>query len=220
MLALLGDAEDHGACLSVGTEVVGADVRNNRIVLNTQDIDLECRELVNCAGLGAPDLAASFMGMPKERVPRPHWAKGNYYAFTGPSPFRRLVYPVPEAAGLGVHATVDLSGSCRFGPDVQWITPEPDGSLDFAVDPARAQSFYAEVRKYWPALPDGSLVPDYAGVRPKIQAPGEPARDFVVQSASEHGVPGLLNFFGIESPGLTSCLYLADHARSLLDRAS
>jgi L-2-hydroxyglutarate oxidase LhgO len=144
-------------------------------------------------------------------------AAQNYFALAGPSPFGGLVYPLPQPAGLGVHATVDLAGRCRFGPDVEWVTCRDDGTLDLTVDPARASAFYAEVRKYWPALPDGALVPDYAGVRPKINAAGEPARDFVLSGPAEHGVRGLVHLFGIESPGLTSALALARMCVEALD---
>jgi len=145
-------------------------------------------------------------------VPGEYYAKGNYFTLSGRSPFGRLVYPVPEAAGLGVHLTIDLGGQAKFGPDVQWV----DSPDDLMVDPARGEVFYAAVRKYWPALPDGALQAGYAGIRPKISGPGEAARDFVIQGADEHGVPGLVNLFGIESPGLTSSLAIAGRVTELL----
>ena len=151
--------------------------------------------------------------MPHEHIPTPHYAKGSYFALAGPSPFNGLVYPLPQQAGLGVHATVDLSGRCRFGPDVEWTSQEDD----YQVDPSRAEAFYSEVRKYWPDLEDGALVPDYAGVRPKIQGPGEAAADFVLSGPAEHGVPGVVHLFGIESPGLTSSLALARMCVEALD---
>jgi L-2-hydroxyglutarate oxidase LhgO len=167
---------------------------------------LRCRLLVNSAGLHAPDLAARIAGMPSAYIPPACYAKGNYFTLSGRSPFSRLIYPVPVPGGLGVHLTIDLGGQARFGPDVQWID-----AIDYTVDPARADSFYAAVRKYWPALRDGALQPGYAGIRPKIVPRGAPAQDFVVQCPPTHGVPGLINLFGIESPGLTASLALADH---------
>jgi L-2-hydroxyglutarate oxidase LhgO len=145
-------------------------------------------------------------------VPEAYYAKGNYFTLGARSPFARLIYPVPEAAGLGVHLTIDLGGQAKFGPDVQWV----DSPDDLLVDPARGEAFYAEVRRYWPALKDGALQPGYAGIRPKISGPGEAARDFLIQGPAEHGVPGLVNLFGIESPGLTSCLAIATMVAGLL----
>jgi L-2-hydroxyglutarate oxidase LhgO len=145
-------------------------------------------------------------------VPRAWLCKGNYFACAGRPAFGRLVYPLPEAAGLGVHLTLDLAGRMRFGPDVQWTE-----ARDYAVDAARAEAFYAAIRRYWPALPDGALQPDYAGLRPKIGGPGEPARDFLIEGPAEHGVPGLVNLFGIESPGLTAALAIGEHVARLLD---
>ena len=167
---------------------------------------LRCRLLINSAGLHAPDLAERIAGMPKDRVPSAYYAKGNYFTLSGRSPFSRLIYPVPVPGGLGVHLTIDLGGQARFGPDVQWID-----QIDYTVDPSRAESFYAAVRTYWPALKDGSLQPGYAGIRPKIVPRGAPGQDFVVQGPQSHGVPGLINLFGIESPGLTASLAIADH---------
>jgi L-2-hydroxyglutarate oxidase LhgO len=143
-------------------------------------------------------------------VPTYYYAKGNYYMFGGHSPFRRLIYPVPEQAGLGVHVTLDLSGQARFGPDVEWVT-----HIDYSVDPRRADNFYAAIRRYWPALPDGALQPGYAGIRPKLQGPGKSAVDFMIQGPVHHGVDGLVHLFGIESPGLTAALAIAAYATSL-----
>ena len=206
MLSFLGDAQRDGAELALQTPVAGGRVLpNGRLMLHTAEADLECDEVVNSAGHGAIPLAASFGGMPADAIPPQHFAKGSYFALQGRSPFRGLVYPLPQQAGLGVHATVDLAGRCRFGPDVEW-TCRAD---DFQVDSRRAEAFYSEVRKYWPALPDGALVADYAGVRPKVQGPDEAAKDFMLLGPSEHGVPRLVHLFGIESPGLTSSLALA-----------
>jgi L-2-hydroxyglutarate oxidase LhgO len=140
-------------------------------------------------------------------VPPAYYCKGNYYTLAGRSPFSRLIYPVPEQAGLGVHVTVDLAGQCRFGPDTEWV-----GGIDYDVDPARARVFYAEVRKYWPELPDGALLPGYAGIRPKLDPAGSPARDFLVQGPDAHGIPGLVELFGVESPGLTASWPIAREA--------
>jgi len=169
-------------------------------------MSLRCRLLVNSAGLHAPDFARGIVGMPRERIPIAYYAKGNYFTLSGRSPFSRLIYPVPVPGGLGVHLTIDLGGQARFGPDVEWID-----SIDYEVDPRRAESFYAAVRTYWPGLKDGALQPGYAGIRPKIVPKGAPGQDFVVQGPQTHGIPGLIHLFGIESPGLTASLALAEH---------
>jgi L-2-hydroxyglutarate oxidase LhgO len=166
--------------------------------------------VVNAAGLAGDKLAQSIEGINIETVPSYAYARGNYFTYAGQSPFSSLIYPVPNEYGLGVHVTHDLQGKLRFGPDVEWID-----AIDFEVDPARGEAFYGAIRQYWPGLPDGSLQPAYAGIRPKINGPGLPAADFVIQEESEHGVAGLINLFGIESPGLTSSLALADHVRRL-----
>ena len=168
--------------------------------------------VVNAAGHQAPVLARAFEGLPADQVPQAYFAKGNYFTLAGRAPFSRLIYPVPEAAGLGVHLTLDLGGQAKFGPDVQWV----DRADDWAVDPSRGAAFYAEIRKYWPGLPDDALVPGYAGVRPKITPPGQPASDFVIQGPKQHGVPGLVNLFGIESPGLTSALAIGKMVSAML----
>jgi L-2-hydroxyglutarate oxidase LhgO len=162
-------------------------------------------QVVNSAGLRAPSVARRFDGFPPELAPPEYYAKGNYYTLSMRSPFSRLVYPVPEPGGLGVHVTLDLGGRARFGPDVEWLD-----RIDYTVDPSRAERFYAAIRRYWPGLPDGALEPGYAGVRPKIAARDAPAADFVIQGPRAHGVPALVNLFGIESPGLTASLPLAD----------
>jgi L-2-hydroxyglutarate oxidase LhgO len=209
MLALQGDAENAGAVCVFLSPVTGARVVRGGIevfVGGSEPMNLRCRLLVNSAGLHAPVLARRIEGMPQDRVPNAYYAKGNYFTLAGRSPFSRLIYPVPVPGGLGVHLTIDLGGQARFGPDVQWID-----DIDYTVDPARADSFYAAVRKYWPALKDGALQPGYAGIRPKIVPAGKAAQDFVVQGPQTHGVPGLINLFGIESPGLTASLALAEH---------
>jgi L-2-hydroxyglutarate oxidase LhgO len=209
MLALLGDAENAGAIAAFLSPVSGGRVVQGGIEIDVggaEPTGLRCGLLVNSAGLHAPGLASRIAGVPNDRIPPSYYAKGNYFTLSGRSPFSRLIYPVPVPGGLGVHLTIDLGGQARFGPDVQWID-----TIDYTVDPARADSFYAAVRKYWPALKDGSLRPGYAGIRPKIVPRGAPAQDFVVQGPQTHGVPGLINLFGIESPGLTASLALADY---------
>ena len=209
MVALQGDAENAGAVLVVYSPMTGGRAIDRRIEIDVGGADpmtLRCRLLVNSAGLHAPKLAAEIVGMPPDRVPTAYFAKGNYFTLTGRSPFSRLIYPVPVPGGLGVHLTIDLGGQARFGPDVQWID-----RIDYTVDPARSESFYAAVRTYWPGLKDGALQPGYAGIRPKTVPRGAPGQDFVVQGPQSHGVPGLINLFGIESPGLTASLAIADH---------
>jgi L-2-hydroxyglutarate oxidase LhgO len=206
MVAFLGDAERAGAMLALKCTLTKGVLRPAGIELHVAGADpILAAQVVNSAGLRAPSVARGIEGYPGELAPPELYAKGNYYVLAGRSPFSRLVYPVPEPGGLGVHLTLDLGGRARFGPDVEWID-----AIDYTVDPRRAERFYDAIRRYWPRLPDGALEPDYAGVRPKIAGPDEPAADFVVQGPRAHGVPGLVNLFGIESPGLTSSLPLAD----------
>ncbi len=213
MLALQGDLENAGGVVVLNTRLEQAQCAQTAITLITEDgTRLQAKTVVNAAGLYAPALARRFSGLALHNIPRDYFAKGNYFTLAGRSPFSRLVYPVPEAAGLGVHLTIDLGGQAKFGPDVQWV----DSPEDLVVDPARGDAFYAEVRKYWPALPEGALIAGYAGIRPKIQAPHEPARDFMIQGPAEHGVAGLVNLFGIESPGLTSSLAIGSHVAAQL----
>jgi L-2-hydroxyglutarate oxidase LhgO len=168
-------------------------------------MSLHCRLVINSAGLHAPEVARSIVGMPSQLVPTPYYAKGSYFSLTGRSPFSRLIYPVPVPGGLGVHLTIDLGGQARFGPDVEWVD-----RIDYTVDPRRADGFYEAVRRYWPDLKDGALQAGYAGIRPKIVPKGAPGQDFTIVGESAHGVKGLLHLFGIESPGLTSAIALAD----------
>ena len=207
MLAYLGDAEDHGAMLALRSSLERVSKNFELHVRGSEPISADI--LVNSAGLRAPSVARCIDEFPEKLIPKELYAKGNYYSLSGKSPFSRLVYPVPEPGGLGVHVTLDLAGQARFGPDVEWI--ERIGlENDYAVDLRRADRFYTAIRRYWPGLPDGALAPGYAGIRPKTAGPGEPAADFHVQGPREHGVPGLVNLFGIESPGLTASLALAD----------
>lgn len=215
MLALQGDLENAGGMVVLNSPLLQAECGQSAITLIASDgTMLRARTVVNAAGLQAPALAGHFHGLAPQHVPTPYFAKGNYFTLAGRSPFNRLIYPVPEAAGLGVHLTIDLGGQAKFGPDVEWV----DCADDLWVDAARGAAFYTEVRKYWPALPDGALQPGYAGIRPKLQASGAPAHDFVVQGPEVHGIAGLVNLFGIESPGLTSALALAAYVAQLLQK--
>jgi L-2-hydroxyglutarate oxidase LhgO len=215
MLAYLGDAEDRGASLALRSPVIGGRVEADGIrieVGGANPVAIEARKVVNSAGFSAPRVARTIAGIPPQTIPKDHLAKGVYFTLTGKSPFARLVYPIPELAGLGLHLTLDLAGGARFGPDVEWVD-----RIDYSVDPARAKAFYPAIRRYWPALEDGALAPGYAGVRAKIQGPGEAARDFLLSGPKDHGVPGLVNLFGIESPGLTSSMAIGEYVADLLD---
>ena len=213
MLALLGDLENAGGVLALNSPLALMESAQAAIILEAVDgTRLQARTVVNAAGLQAPALARRCAGLDARWVPTPYFAKGNYFTLSGRAPFTHLIYPAPQAAGLGVHLTLDLGGQAKFGPDVQWV----DSPDDLVVDPARGDAFYAEVRKYWPGLPDGALQPGYAGIRPKIQAPHEAAKDFLIQGPAVHGVPGLVNLFGIESPGLTSCLAIGDYVARMV----
>jgi len=215
MLAYQGEAEAAGAMIVLRTPILSGHVRPDGFELTTGGDEpgvIRCRYLVNAAGLYAPALAGAIEGVPRETIPPAYFCRGVYFSLSGKTPFRRLVYPVPPAGGLGVHITLDLAGRARFGPDVEWIS-----SVDYTVDPTRGEAFYAAIRRYWPGLRDGALQPGYAGVRPKITGPAEPAADFVVQGPASHGVPRLVNLYGIESPGLTASLALADQATRRLD---
>ena len=211
MLSLQADAEAAGAAIVLHSRLDGGAVGADGIVLEVQGQRYLARSVINSAGIDAPAVAATLRGLPPQALPQAFYAKGNYYACAAPAPFSRLIYPLPEPGGLGVHLTLDLAGRARFGPDVEWIErPE------YSVAPARADAFYAAVRRYWPALPDGALRPDYAGIRPKLGGPGAAAADFRIDDARVHGAPGLVNLFGIESPGLTSALSLAALVRERL----
>ena len=215
MLAYLGDAEAAGAMLALKSVLRRVIFTGADFELQTEETRIKADFIVNSAGLRAPTVAGRIEGFPKDRIPRELYAKGNYYSLQGRPPFSRLVYPVPEPGGLGVHVTLDLAGQARFGPDVEWLTGLGE-SVDYSVDPRRAERFYAAIRRYWPAIAEGALAPAYSGIRPKISGPGEPAADFVIQGPAEHGIAGLVNLFGIESPGLTASLALADHVAGIL----
>ncbi|MCC7273819.1 MAG: NAD(P)/FAD-dependent oxidoreductase [Alphaproteobacteria bacterium] len=213
MLALQGDAEAAGAMIAFETPLLRGRAEAAGIVLETggaEPMTVRCRTVVVSAGLHAPSVAASIAGVPRQTVPPQLYAKGNYFSLLGRQPFGRLVYPMPDRHGLGVHVTIDLGGQARFGPDVEWIE-----EIDYDVDPRRCEGFYAAVRNYWPELPDGALVPAYSGIRPKISGPREPAADYRIDGPADHGVAGLVCLYGIESPGITAALALADRVAAL-----
>ncbi len=214
MLALQGDLEDAGGVVALNSAVegmaptrLGWDVRYGGEEPGALTVDA----VVNAAGLGAQAVARAVEGYPQARIPRLVYAKGNYFGCTGRPAFSRLIYPAPVDGGLGTHLTLDLAGRMRFGPDVEWVERE-----DYEVDPERGRSFYASIRRYWPGLPDGALVPDYSGIRPKLTGPGEAAADFVIDGPADHGVSGLVQLFGIESPGLTSAMSIAEDVANRL----
>ncbi|MDB5896775.1 MAG: oxidoreductase-like protein [Ramlibacter sp.] len=221
MLALQGDLENAGGLVALATEVVSARLSARagepHVLRFADGAELAADIVVNAASLHAPALARQFEGLDARFVPREWFAKGNYYALVGRCPFTHLVYPAPADAHLGTHLTLDLGGQAKFGPDIEWLDVRSPEQIDWRVDPARADGFYAEVRRYWPGLPDGALAPSYSGVRPKIHGPHEKAPDFRIDGPELHGIPGLLNLFGIESPGLTSALAIAEHALGCLD---
>ena len=219
--SLLGDAESHGATVAFGSAVTALSVGSGGIEVCVDAeprASVHARWVINCAGLSAAAVAASFADFTRAAIPSMHFAKGNYFSLPGRAPFAHLIYPVPGASGhLGVHLTLDLAGSARFGPDLQWLEAMDGGNPDYSVDAQRASAFVAAIREYWPALPAESLSPAYAGIRPKLSGPGEAARDFLISAPEEHGFPGMINLFGIESPGLTSCLALGDVIAAILD---
>jgi len=210
MLCLQADLESLGGSVVCRTSAAGGMIRRSKLLVDVVSGDtsmtVETSTLVNAAGLGAYEFARRLQGFPQHLVPQIHYAKGNYFSYQGPNPFRRLVYPLPSQGGLGIHATMDLAGQLRFGPDVEWVS-----QVDYSISSDRARSFQRAIRSYWPGLPDDSLAPAYCGIRPKLCGPGEPAVDFCIQGPSEHGIPGMFQLFGIESPGLTAALAIAEY---------
>ena len=226
MLSLQGDIENAGGMVVLGSEVRGIQFfkENNANVAVLQSYsaidhvvtELQANLVVNAASLHACALARRMQGLGASHIPQEYFAKGSYYSLAGKSPFSQLIYPAPDDAWLGVHITLDLGGQAKFGPDLEWLSAQTPEDIDYAVDPRRASSFYAAVRRYWPALPDGALQPSYSGVRPKIYGPGQKAPDFRIDGPAVHGIAGLVNLFGIESPGLTSSLAIGDYVAQML----
>ncbi len=218
MIALQGDFEDAGGVVAFATPFLGAEPSSGvwQVRFGGQEpMTLPAEILVNAAGLSTWDVARAITGFPPAQIPARVFAKGNYFALAAKAPFRHLIYPAPVEGGLGTHMTLDLSGRAKFGPDVEWLGDADPAAIDYRVKPELAASFEIAIRRYWPALPDGGLVPDYAGVRPKLSAQGEPAADFLIQGPAVHGMLGLVNLFGIESPGLTASLAIADRVLDL-----
>ncbi|ROR25062.1 L-2-hydroxyglutarate oxidase LhgO [Comamonas sp. BIGb0124] len=220
MLALQGDLERAGGSLALSSPVDGVELAsagsNRGHVLRLGDWTVEAGVVVNATGLHAPLLARQFLGLDQGDLPTASFAKGSYYSLAGAAPFGQLIYPAPVDAWLGVHLTLDLGGQARFGPDHEWLDIQSPEQIDYEVDPARSDVFYEAVRRYWPGLADGALQPAYSGVRAKIHRPGEPAPDFRIDGPSRHGVPGLVNLFGVESPGLTSSMAIGAYVADLL----
>ncbi len=218
---LLGDAESYGANVAFGTQVTALRpvAQGIEVCVDSEpEAAVRARWVVNCAGLSAAAVAATIADFPPSAIPQIHFAKGNYFALPGRAPFSHLIYPAPAASGhLGVHLTLDLAGGARFGPDLQWLESLDDAQPDYRVAAERASQFIGAIRKYWPAVPAERLAPAYAGIRPKLSGPGEAARDFLISGPEEHGISGIVNLFGIDSPGLTACLALGDRVAALID---
>lgn len=217
MLALQGDAENAGAqCVFLSPFLQGRVLENGEFQLafgGAEPMELTANTVINTTGLSAPAVAGRLSGQPTALIPRAYYCKGSYFTLAGRSPFSRLIYPMPDHAGLGVHLTLDLGGQAKFGPDTEWVEGE-----NYDIDPHRADAFYAAVRQYWPKLPDNALQPGYTGIRPKIVGPGAAAADFIIAGPATHGVRGLVNLFGIESPGLTASLAIGREALTVLEQ--
>ena len=218
MLSLLGGFEDAGGMVAYQSPLMSA----KSIGQNAEDgyeltiggsdgMEIQTKLLINCAGMSAPAIAQKIKGLKQEQIPKAYFAKGNYFSLSGKSPFTHLIYPIPEPGGLGVHLTLDMGGQAKFGPDVEWLDIDAEEQIDYTVDPKRSEGFYEAVRRYWPALKENSLQPDYSGVRAKIVPPNSPAGDFCFNGPQDHGLQGLFNLYGFESPGLTSSLAVAKH---------
>lgn len=216
MYSLQGDLEANGGIIALESPALAVEFTDKGIVVSVggkEPISLKTDCLINSAGLHAVKLAHNYSDFPKDLIPQYYFCKGNYFSLAGKHPFKHLIYPMPEKAGVGVHLTLDLAGQARFGPDVEWID-----EIEYSVDETRADSFYPAIRQYWPGLPDGALLPSYCGIRPKLQSPDDPWKDFIIQGPEEHKIPGLINLFGIESPGITSSLVLADYVADMLGK--
>ena len=223
MLSLLGGFEDAGGMIAYHSPLISAKpvghVAEGGFELDIGGPDgmkLQTKLLINCAGMSAPAVAQKIEGIEKDQIPKAYFAKGNYFSLSGKSPFTHLIYPIPEPGGLGVHLTLDMAGQAKFGPDVEWLDIESEEQIDYTVDAKRGEGFYAAVRKYWPDLKDNALQPDYSGVRAKIVPPNSPAGDFCFNTPQDHGLQGLYNLYGFESPGLTSSIAIARHLEGLI----
>ena len=218
MLSLLGGFEDAGGMIAYQSPLISAKPIGTSAqdgfeleIGGADDMKIQTNLLINCAGMSAPAIARKIEGLAQEEIPKAYFAKGNYFSLSGKSPFKHLIYPIPEPGGLGVHLTLDMGGQAKFGPDVEWLEIDDENQIDYTVNPKRGEGFYAAVRKYWPGLKDNALQPDYSGVRAKIVPPNAPAGDFCFNTPKEHGLEGLFNLYGFESPGLTSSLAIAKY---------
>lgn len=218
MLSLLGGFEDAGGMVAyqsplISAKPIGVNAEGGfELEIGGADgMKIQTKLLINCAGMSAPAVAKRIEGLKQEQIPKAFFAKGNYFSLAGRSPFTHLIYPIPEPGGLGVHLTLDMGGQAKFGPDVEWLDIDAEEQVDYTVDPKRSEGFYEAVRRYWPGLKDGSLQPDYSGIRAKIVPPNSPAGDFCFDTPKEHGLSGLFNLYGFESPGLTSSLAIANY---------
>lgn len=216
MLSLLGDFENAGGMLALCSTLKQGVIKDNGQILlrieSDEAIDISAKYVINCAGLNASNIARSFENLPADTIPATIYAKGNYFGLSKSASFKHLIYPIPDPGGLGVHLTIDLSGRVRFGPDVQWVN-----TIDYTVDQSRIDYFYQSIRKYWPGLANDYLYPDYCGIRPKLKINNQLYEDFMIQDKQQHGVAGLINLFGIESPGLTASLAIADYVCTKLN---
>ncbi|MBU3565770.1 NAD(P)/FAD-dependent oxidoreductase [Polynucleobacter sp. MWH-HuK1] len=218
MLSLLGGFEDAGGMVAyqsplISAKPLGANAQDGfELEIGGADVmKIQTKLLINCTGMSAPAIAKKIEGLAKEQIPKAYFAKGNYFSLSGKSPFKHLIYPIPEPGGLGVHLTLDMGGQAKFGPDVEWLEIDEENQIDYTVNPKRGDGFYEAVRKYWPGLKDNALQPDYSGVRAKIVPPNAPAGDFCFNTPRDHGIEGLFNLYGFESPGLTSSLAIAKY---------
>jgi L-2-hydroxyglutarate oxidase LhgO len=223
MLSLLGGFEDAGGMIAYQSPLISAKPVGNNAhggyeleIGGADGMQIQTKLLINCAGMSAPAVAQKIEGLAKEQIPKAYFAKGNYFSLSGKSPFSHLIYPIPEPGGLGVHLTLDMGGQAKFGPDVQWLDIDSEEQIDYTVDPKRGEGFYEAVRRYWPGLKEGSLQPDYSGVRAKIVPPNALAGDFCFNGPQDHGLHGLFNLYGFESPGLTSSLAIATYLEGKL----
>ena len=218
MLSLLGGFEDAGGMIAYQSPLISAKPIGSKAqdgfeleIGGADGMKIQTKLLINCAGMSAPAIAKKIEGLAQEQIPKAYFAKGNYFSLSGKSPFKHLIYPIPEPGGLGVHLTLDMGGQAKFGPDVEWLEIDDENQIDYTVNPKRGDGFYAAVRKYWPGLKDNALQPDYSGVRAKIVQPNSPAGDFCFNTPKDHGLEGLFNLYGFESPGLTSSLAIAKY---------